>query len=120
MAWWSADISRAAADASHDFQPLLQPCNPMGLMDFRPHGCDNLLRFPGNCRSWISLNCSSLAVIHATRPLAPTECGAFLTALQGLLAGRSEIGDGELHRVIRDLQRQYFRPPTDTGTTARA
>ena len=26
--------------------------------------------------------------------------------------GRSEVGDGELHRCIADLQRQYFRAPT--------
>ena len=58
----------------------------------------------------------TLAIIHASRPLAPVERGAFLTALQGLLAGRHDIGDGELHRVIRDLQRQYFRPPP--GATA--
>jgi hypothetical protein len=33
------------------------------------------------------------AIIHATRPLAPTERAAFL---EDLLAGRNEIGDGEL------------------------
>jgi hypothetical protein len=33
------------------------------------------------------------------------------------LADRREIGDGELHRVIRELQRQYFRPPKDTAWT---
>jgi hypothetical protein len=36
---------------------------------------------------------------------------AFLTALGSLVAGRREIGDGELGRALRDLQWQYFRPP---------
>jgi hypothetical protein len=53
----------------------------------------------------------SLAVIHATRPLAPIVRTAFLTALQGMLAGRSEIGEGGLFRTLRDLQRKFFRPP---------
>ena len=52
-----------------------------------------------------------IAVIHASRPLQPNERGAFLTALQGLLAGRHDVGDGELGRMIRDLQGKYFRPP---------
>ena len=38
----------------------------------------------------------SIAIIHAARPLQPTERAAFLTALETLLAGRSDIGDGEL------------------------
>jgi hypothetical protein len=29
-----------------------------------------------------------------------------------LLAGRSDVGDGELHpRAFRDLQRKHFKPP---------
>jgi hypothetical protein len=36
---------------------------------------------------------------------------AFLAALEALLAGRSEIGDGELSRLLRDLQRKHFKPP---------
>jgi hypothetical protein len=57
----------------------------------------------------------TLAIIHASRPLAPTERGAFLEALQSQLAKHSEIGDGQLHRLIRDLQRQYFRPSATTS-----
>jgi hypothetical protein len=37
-----------------------------------------------------------------------------MAALEGLLAGRHDVGGDELHRVIRELQRQYFRPPTET------
>ena len=31
-----------------------------------------------------------------------------------LFAGRHEIGDGELNRMLRDLQRKHFRPPATT------
>ena len=40
---------------------------------------------------------------------------AFLAALTHLLQGRNEIGDGELCRTLRDLQREHFRPP-DLGS----
>ena len=53
----------------------------------------------------------SLAVIHATRPLQASERTAFLAALEALFAGRTEVGDGELGRTLRDLQRKHFRPP---------
>ena len=53
------------------------------------------------------------AITHATRPLQPSERAAFLEALETLLAGHDEIGDGELGRALRDLQRQHFHPPTD-------
>ena len=52
-----------------------------------------------------------LAVIHATRPLQPQERVAFTNALETLLAGRHEIGDGELYRNLRELQKKYFHPP---------
>jgi hypothetical protein len=55
------------------------------------------------------------AIIHATRPLAPVERGAFLTALETHLAGRSEIGDGELFCTLRDLQWRYLQPPATTS-----
>ena len=60
----------------------------------------------------ISLSDQQLeAVFAATRPLQPPEREAFLTALAVLYAGRSEIGDGELFRSIRELQREHFKPP---------
>jgi hypothetical protein len=34
-----------------------------------------------------------------------------MTALQAHFADRPEIGDGELGRMLRDLQRKYFKPP---------
>ena len=53
-----------------------------------------------------------IAVIHATRPLQPNERTAFLTALETLLVDRSDIGDGELFRALRDLQHKHFKSPT--------
>jgi hypothetical protein len=62
----------------------------------------------------ILTDAQALAIVHATRPLQEHEQAAFLEALAALLAGRDTIGDGELGRVLRELQRQHFRPPTDT------
>ena len=56
------------------------------------------------------------AIIRATRPLQPAERAAFLAALVALFADRNEIGDGELGRALRDLQREHFQPPTATET----
>jgi hypothetical protein len=39
---------------------------------------------------------------------------AFLAAFLQQFAGRTEIGDGELFRTLRELQRQHFRPPAAT------
>jgi hypothetical protein len=59
------------------------------------------------------------AIFNAGRPLQPQEQQAFLAALGAMFQGRSEIGDGELGRAIRDLQREHFRPPTETETARR-
>ena len=54
------------------------------------------------------------AILNVARPLQPSERVAFMAALAELLAGRRlSLGDGELGRTLRDLQRQHFRPPTD-------
>jgi hypothetical protein len=52
-----------------------------------------------------------LAVCHAVSPLAPMEQSALLLALAHRLRGEAEIGDGMLFRVLRELQREIFRPP---------
>ena len=41
-----------------------------------------------------------IAVIHAAHPLQPQERAAFLDELKTRLAGRSEVGDGELYRAF--------------------
>jgi hypothetical protein len=51
------------------------------------------------------------AVTNVTRPLQAWERSAFLQALAQLFAGRSEVGDGELGRALRELQREHFTPP---------
>jgi hypothetical protein len=51
------------------------------------------------------------AIIDAARPLQPDERSAFLEALTKRVAGRTTIGDGELCRLLRELQRTYFKPP---------
>jgi hypothetical protein len=56
------------------------------------------------------------AIMLACRPMQPQERQAFLAALGVLFQGREEIGDGELGRALRQLQREIFRPPTDTET----
>jgi hypothetical protein len=50
------------------------------------------------------------AVSRAIRPLSEPEQRAFL--LSRLLANRTaELGDGELFRLLRELQAANFRPP---------
>jgi hypothetical protein len=56
------------------------------------------------------------ALINATRPLREHERVEFLAALKLFLADRSELGDGELARALRELQREYFVPPSDQET----
>jgi hypothetical protein len=53
-------------------------------------------------------------IMLVCRPLQPTERTAFMAALfQDLIMRRDEVGDGELGRTLRDLQRKHFRPPSD-------
>ena len=54
------------------------------------------------------------AILNVARPLQPSERVAFMAALAELLAGRRHsLGDGELGRMLRDLQRRIFtRRPT--------
>jgi len=51
------------------------------------------------------------AVLRAAYPLQPHQRSAFMATLYTLLEGRHSIGDGELYRVLRELQRQHFSPP---------
>jgi len=55
------------------------------------------------------------SVLNATNALDRLQKDAFLAALAHLLEGRNEIGDGELCRTLRDLQREHFRPPDLDG-----
>jgi hypothetical protein len=50
-------------------------------------------------------------VVYATQPLTPGARAAFLEALAARLQGIAEIGDGQLYRVVADLQKQFWDPP---------
>jgi hypothetical protein len=52
-----------------------------------------------------------LAVSNLHAPLEPHQRSALLAALPYVFAARSEIGDGELARALRELQREHFVPP---------
>jgi hypothetical protein len=62
-------------------------------------------------------------ILLVSRPLQPQERAAFMAQLLEELLNRragEEVGDGELGRLLRDLQRRYFQPPTvDERETAR-
>jgi hypothetical protein len=49
------------------------------------------------------------AVTNAARHLDPHQRSALLAALPYIFAGKSEIGDGELARALRELQREQLR-----------
>jgi hypothetical protein len=52
-----------------------------------------------------------LAVCHAVEPLQPFERSALLAALVHRLRNEAEIGDGLLHRIVRELVREIWSPP---------
>ena len=57
-----------------------------------------------------------IAIIHAAKPLQADERTAFMAALTAWLNDRAEVGDGELGRTLRELQRAHFKPPDFVGT----
>jgi hypothetical protein len=54
------------------------------------------------------------AVFEAARPLAVRDRDAFLLDLAAALAGIVDIGDGDVVRAIRAVQRKHFDPPLET------
>jgi hypothetical protein len=72
----------------------------------------------------MSLALSDAQIAHillTTGPLRPRERREFMAQLlEDLLMRRDEIGEGELGRLLRDLQRRFFTPPAiDARETAR-
>jgi len=57
-------------------------------------------------------------VMTAAQPLAPRQRDLFLQALGNVLARYSGLGPGVLHRICKDLQRQFFDPPDLSGSAA--
>jgi hypothetical protein len=51
------------------------------------------------------------AVFDAARPLAVRDRDPFLQAVANALQGRQGIGDGDVHRAIMAVQRQFYDPP---------
>ena len=53
------------------------------------------------------------SILNALRPMQASERTQFQAALlEALLNHRDEIGDGTIGRLVRDLQKKYFQPPT--------
>ena len=52
------------------------------------------------------------AIYQAARPLEPADSTAFLEDVAAAIADLPEIGDGALHRIIRNAQRTHFDPPS--------
>ena len=51
-------------------------------------------------------------IMEACTPMLPQDRDRFLRALADALGGEPQpLGDGQLHRAVRSLQRQYWRPP---------
>jgi hypothetical protein len=58
---------------------------------------------------------AQMAMIEdACRPLDRFIRSAFVAALGNLFSGKSEVGDGELHRAIVALQHEFMCPPSTT------
>jgi hypothetical protein len=61
----------------------------------------------------LALSDSQLTTIFAlARPLQPGQRAVFLEMLAAKLNGQRELGDGAIYRLCRELQREYFSPPT--------
>jgi hypothetical protein len=60
------------------------------------------------------------AVMAAARPLAVHQRDGFLQAVATRLQNYREIGPGTVHRVIVEMQKQYWDPPEfGSGTTSK-
>ena len=50
----------------------------------------------------------------AARPLPAHDQAAFLTAVAEALRDCQELGPGVMFRTIKQIQREFFRPPGET------
>ena len=68
----------------------------------------------------VSLSDTELtAIMDAARPLAPGDRDAFLRSVAAELAQYpDELGPGVVHRLVREVQRRYFDPPSFVGCSA--
>jgi hypothetical protein len=54
------------------------------------------------------------AVFRACAPLTYVDRSRFLLALADRLRHEPELGDGAIYKAIRELQKQHWRPPSET------
>lgn len=59
------------------------------------------------------------AVLRAARPLPPADHDAFLEEVSSALAELGDLGDGIVHRIVRDVQRKYWGSPNLSHSSAR-
>ena len=59
------------------------------------------------------------AVLRAARPLPPADYAAFLDEVSLALADLGDLGDGVVHRVIREVQHKYWGSPNLSYSSAR-
>jgi hypothetical protein len=52
-------------------------------------------------------------ISHLASPLAPSERAAFRRAAEDAIARVPCRGEGAVYRAVTELQRAYFRPPTE-------
>jgi hypothetical protein len=50
-------------------------------------------------------------VYDGARPLQPVDRSRFLEDVATELAGCPDVRDGQLARIVRQVQKRYFRPP---------
>jgi hypothetical protein len=55
------------------------------------------------------------AIQDATASLPPLQRHALIASLKIWLRNRTDIGDGELFRVLRELQREQLLAPAEDG-----
>jgi hypothetical protein len=55
------------------------------------------------------------AVMTAAAPLHPRFRGEFLQEVANELARLPEVGDGNLHRILGQVQRKHHEPPRESG-----
>ena len=79
------------------------------------------MRPPSNSAMPVSLSDAELAtVMDGARPLAPNERAAFLREVAAeLVMHPKPLGPGTVHRLVREMQRRYFKRPSFNGRSCR-
>jgi hypothetical protein len=59
------------------------------------------------------------AIMAAARPLERGHREAFLEEVAAMLQKYPEVGDGQLHQLLREVQRKHFDAPLSTAQEPR-